>query len=148
MTTRDVGGRATYTCNSGFTLVGSSTRTCLSDGSWSGSRPFCNCMLSVEQVYQFLLNLMASVFKYTHRTTFQTLCCAPTLIIPVVVLSQSVLILLEEVHITVATLGIDYLGYHLEHASFQECGVMHNQDVSVSQELNKVNLFLLYLPLI
>ena len=45
MTTRDVGGRATYTCNSGFRLVGSSIRTCLIDGSWSGSQPICNCKL-------------------------------------------------------------------------------------------------------
>ena len=42
VTTRDIGGRATYTCNSGFRLVGSSTRTCLSNGSWSGSQPICN----------------------------------------------------------------------------------------------------------
>ena len=45
VTNRDIGGRATYTCNSGFSLVGSSTRTCLSNGSWSGSQPICNCML-------------------------------------------------------------------------------------------------------
>ena len=45
VTTLDVGGRATYTCNSGFRLVGLSNRTCLSNGSWSGSAPICNCML-------------------------------------------------------------------------------------------------------
>ena len=44
MTTRAVGGRATYTCNNGFRLVGSFTRTCLSNGSWSGAEPVCNCM--------------------------------------------------------------------------------------------------------
>ena len=44
-TTRDVGGNATYTCNSRFRLVGSSTRTCLTNGSWSGSQPICECML-------------------------------------------------------------------------------------------------------
>ena len=43
VTTRDVGGRATYTCSNGFRMVGSSTRTCLSDGSWSGSEPVCEC---------------------------------------------------------------------------------------------------------
>ena len=45
VTTHDVGGRAIYTCDSGFRLVGSLTRTCLSDGSWSGSQPLCICML-------------------------------------------------------------------------------------------------------
>ena len=42
MTTSDVGGTATYTCNSGFRLIGSSNRTCLSNGIWSGSQPICN----------------------------------------------------------------------------------------------------------
>ena len=45
--TRNVGGSATYTCNSGFRLVGLSTRTCLSDGSWSGSQPICNCTYTI-----------------------------------------------------------------------------------------------------
>ena len=32
---------ATYSCNIGFTLNGDQTRTCGSDGSWSGSEPSC-----------------------------------------------------------------------------------------------------------
>ena len=32
---------ATYTCNPGYTLNGGSTRTCESDGVWSGSAPTC-----------------------------------------------------------------------------------------------------------
>ena len=32
---------ATFTCVAGYSLVGSSTRTCLSSGSWSGSQPYC-----------------------------------------------------------------------------------------------------------
>ena len=32
---------ATYTCNTGYTRVGSSTRTCQSTGLWSGSAPAC-----------------------------------------------------------------------------------------------------------
>ena len=48
VTTHDVGGRATYSCNSGFRLIGPSTRFCLSDGSWSGSEPICNCMWIVN----------------------------------------------------------------------------------------------------
>ncbi|KNC54883.1 uncharacterized protein AMSG_12362 [Thecamonas trahens ATCC 50062] len=39
--TRTVGGSATFSCDSGFTLVGSASRTCQSDGSWSGTLPIC-----------------------------------------------------------------------------------------------------------
>ena len=55
VTTLGIRERATYTCNSGFSLVGSSTRTCLSEGSWSGSQPICNCMLNVLTSLMILL---------------------------------------------------------------------------------------------
>ena len=32
----------TYTCDVGYTLLGSNSRTCQSDGQWSGSVPQCN----------------------------------------------------------------------------------------------------------
>ena len=41
-------------------------------------------------------------------------------------------ILLEEVHTTIATLGIDDLDLYIEPVSCQEHGVEHSQDVSVS----------------
>ncbi len=34
---------ATYTCTTGYTLNGGTTRTCGSDGVWSGSAPVCQC---------------------------------------------------------------------------------------------------------
>lgn len=37
-----VGSSAVFTCKTGFTLTGPSSRVCLSDGSWSGSNPICN----------------------------------------------------------------------------------------------------------
>ena len=35
------GDTCNFTCNTGYELTGSDTRTCLSDGSWSGSDNFC-----------------------------------------------------------------------------------------------------------
>ena len=32
---------ATYSCNTGYTLTGDGTRTCLETGLWSGSEPMC-----------------------------------------------------------------------------------------------------------
>ena len=61
------------------------------------------------------------------------------------VLSHCILILLEEMHITVATLGIDCLivSIPIEDVSCQEHGVEHSQDVSVSYRINKGETFLL-----
>ena len=36
-----VGGTATYSCDSGFKLDGTSPRTCQNDGNWSGAEPTC-----------------------------------------------------------------------------------------------------------
>ena len=39
------GQTATYSCNTGYNLMGSSTRTCLATRVWSGSAPTCQRML-------------------------------------------------------------------------------------------------------
>ena len=36
---------ATYSCNTGYNLVGDSNRTCNATGEWSGSAPTCERML-------------------------------------------------------------------------------------------------------
>ena len=40
-----LGQTATYSCNTGYNLVGDSTRTCQAIGHWSGSAPTCQRML-------------------------------------------------------------------------------------------------------
>ena len=35
------GDTCTFTCDTGYVLTGSSTRTCQSDGAWSGSDTMC-----------------------------------------------------------------------------------------------------------
>ena len=40
------GQTATYTCNTGYNLVGDSTHICQATGVWSGSEPTCQRMLS------------------------------------------------------------------------------------------------------
>ena len=40
-----VGQTATYSCNTGYSLEGDSTRTCQTTGVWSRSAPICQGML-------------------------------------------------------------------------------------------------------
>ena len=40
----------TYTCDVGYTLQGANSRTCQSDGQWSGSAPQCNCEFTVALI--------------------------------------------------------------------------------------------------
>ena len=44
------GETATYSCNTGYNLVGDSTRTCQATGEWSGSEPTCQSMLHENEV--------------------------------------------------------------------------------------------------
>ena len=54
------GQTATYSCNTGYNLVGDSTRTCQATGVWSGSAPTCQGMLLMQnfsyQVWYILYN--------------------------------------------------------------------------------------------
>ena len=43
-----LGEAATYSCNTGYNLVGDNTRTCQADGMWSGSAPTCERMLYIK----------------------------------------------------------------------------------------------------
>ena len=43
------GSVATYSCITGYTVVGPSNRTCLSSGLWSDSDPTCECKVVMAQ---------------------------------------------------------------------------------------------------
>ena len=45
------GQTATYSCNTGYNLVGNSTRTCQATGMWSGSVPTCQGGLLVHHIH-------------------------------------------------------------------------------------------------
>ncbi|XP_054925131.1 P-selectin-like isoform X2 [Dermacentor andersoni] len=44
--TLGVNSRVQYRCDAGYTLVGTSERVCLSDGSWSGAEPVCQAIVA------------------------------------------------------------------------------------------------------
>ena len=48
------GQTATYSCDTGYNLVGDSTRTCQATGNWSGSAPTCQGMLLEADVTLFM----------------------------------------------------------------------------------------------
>ena len=52
------GQTATYSCNTGFNLVGNSTRMCQADGMWTASTPTCERML-------LLISINYQVYIYT-----------------------------------------------------------------------------------
>ena len=45
------GQTATYTCNTGYRLVGDSNQTCQATGRWSGSAPTCQGVLLLTHMY-------------------------------------------------------------------------------------------------
>ena len=45
------GQTATYSCNTGYNLVGDSTLTCQASGNWSGSAPTCLGILLINIIY-------------------------------------------------------------------------------------------------
>ena len=53
-----------YKCDVGFSLTGSSTRVCKSDGMWSGEEPLCEG----KQCYRWYVR---SVYMYAACTVLQ-----------------------------------------------------------------------------
>ena len=48
------GQTATYSCDTGYNLVGDNTRICQATGVWSGSAPTCQGMLFLKLEYYVL----------------------------------------------------------------------------------------------
>ena len=51
---RPVDTVATYTCDTGYTLNGDTTRACESGGMWSGSAPVCQCKWNEFSVFHVM----------------------------------------------------------------------------------------------
>ena len=57
-----------FTCNTGYELTGSDTRTCQSDGSWSGSEVMCR-QLGIELNYLLATHLYALIYVGTSQSS-------------------------------------------------------------------------------
>ena len=68
------GGFCTFTCQPGFSLMGSGRRECLSDHTWSGEDVYCQRKRCVDLAYS------DAVVNELCQTTFESTCfitCAP-----------------------------------------------------------------------
>ena len=53
----------TYTCDVGYTLQGSNSRTCQSSGQWSGIVPQCKCEFGIKTLIVMYENGMTCVVR-------------------------------------------------------------------------------------
>ena len=68
-----LGQTATYSCNTGYNLVGDNTRTCQATGTWSGSAPTCQCMYVFITLYACTYTGGTS-YLYIELEKYSTLC--------------------------------------------------------------------------
>ena len=57
-----VGQTANYSCNTGYALVGDSTRTCQATGEWSESEPTCQGIVLKRDVILFCTQIHANMY--------------------------------------------------------------------------------------
>lgn len=57
VTSTRIGAVATYSCNSGFTLIGKENRVCRPNGEWSGTAPTCTGTIERQHIPLISLNL-------------------------------------------------------------------------------------------
>ena len=61
------GGTCSFTCNTGYELTGSNTRTCQSDGSWSGSDNVC-IIKGKADVNMYVLIILCLLVAWLHAS--------------------------------------------------------------------------------
>ena len=66
-----LGQTATYSCNTGYNLVGNSTRTCQSTGNWFGRAPICQGMLLKDDLTLFMC-VCTQKHVFSAKTVFFT----------------------------------------------------------------------------
>ena len=57
-----------FTCNTGYELTGSDTRTCQSNGSWSGPETMCrrgNIYIHISYMHSYILDIVVSCSSLT-----------------------------------------------------------------------------------
>ena len=72
----------TYTCDVGYTLQGSNSRTCQSSGQWSGSVPQCSgALFAIHSLLSNAMNVLIAIFSLSATCTNPCLnggtCTAP-----------------------------------------------------------------------
>ncbi len=72
--------RATYTCDTGYTLIGGNTRTCGANGMWSSSQPACECECDLHSFNTTHCSLQSLSCPLEALSTLTTqLCPSPSL---------------------------------------------------------------------
>lgn len=61
-------GKATYTCESCYTLRGESTRVCLSNGQWEGKEPTCSSKSRAKGKYKTPVHIDIMIFRIASPT--------------------------------------------------------------------------------
>ncbi|XP_078581988.1 E-selectin-like [Branchiostoma floridae x Branchiostoma japonicum] len=64
------GGPITFSCDTGYNLVGASTLTCQADGTWSGSQPTCEVLM---RVLSSVVGVNVALGKPAFQTSTRTL---------------------------------------------------------------------------
>ena len=60
------GDTCSFTCNTGYELTGSDTRTCQSDGNWNGSNAMCNGGRVLVKLCFSVKNYIDSILSFTY----------------------------------------------------------------------------------